>query len=58
MTDTTNTDQLHSANVVNKVNLSEVEKTAIETLSQEEISHLISIDSKLKESDVTVGLIL
>lgn len=58
MTGTINTDQLHNANVVNKDNLSEVEKTAIETLSQEEVDHLISIDGKLKESHPTVGVIL
>ncbi|MCJ8319309.1 MAG: hypothetical protein MJK12_06730 [Colwellia sp.] len=44
-----NTDQLHDAKIINKNDLSDAQKKAIDSLSQEEIDSTIPIAKKLKD---------
>lgn len=52
---TTNTDKLHEAKVVNKEELTEDHKKSIESLSKEEVEQVITISKKLSDVPQTTG---
>ena len=62
MTDSNNNvDQLHDAGAINKADLTDEHKKALNTLSQEEVEQLKAINKKMKKGsgdDVTVGISL
>lgn len=48
---TTNVERLHAEGIVDAANLTEDEKTAIETMTSEEVDVLISLSSKVGSPD-------
>jgi len=53
-----NTDQLHDAGIINKEELDDDHKKAVDSLSQEEVEHLKSIDKNMKKVNSSVGVFL
>jgi hypothetical protein len=59
MTDnTTNTEHLHKAGIINKADLDKDNIEAIDSLSKEEVEHLKSIDKNMKKVNKGVGIFL
>jgi len=54
---TTNTDKLHEAKVIDKEQLTDDHKKSIESLSSEEVEQLISISKKLTDVPPTTGTV-
>jgi hypothetical protein len=53
-----NTENLHEAGIINKDDLDKEHIEAIDTLSQEEVDNLKSIDKSMKKSNQGVGVFL